>query len=46
MFFREDIEGYVVEIILRLKTIQYGCIKLESNEFASRCPLLQGCGVR
>jgi len=40
MFFREDIESYVVEIILRLKTIQYGCIKLESNEFASRCPLL------
>jgi hypothetical protein len=40
MFFREDIESYVVEIILRLKTIQYGCRKLEANEFASKCPLL------
>jgi hypothetical protein len=40
MFSSEDIENYVIEIILRLKTIQYGCRKLLANEFASQCPLL------
>jgi hypothetical protein len=40
MFSWEDIENYVIEIILRLKTIQYGCRRLQANEFASKCPLL------
>ena len=40
MFSREDIDNYVKEILLRLKTIQHGCKKLLANEFASKCPLL------
>ena len=39
MFSLEDIENYVIEIIVRLRTIQYGCKKLQANEFASECPL-------